>query len=395
MTPTCRLLSMLAAVVMLLSASPLPAAEHEEKLVWHLLTMGPASDLFSLWGHSALCVSTGDYRRGQCYDFGIAREENPAKLALGTLRGDRMFTALKLPAGFILAQSRFRDTLRQRIELDQVSARALLAELEATVAKKQGYAYQPLFRNCTTEIRDRLDIALGGRLSRGGNERSGPPLRQVAEKGLSGQVLPLALIALAGGSRMDRPSTSWERMGLPDGLMEALAARLSAAPGRVWTRKDAPPPTSPAAGRVVVLLLTAASSLAFWLLRRRSPQRAGFLERSASAWLGSVSLVPLAGMLSTLPSLQHNWTMLVLVPLDFILLGKAARWHERYVLLRLLSVLGLGLAAQARLIDGALWTGVVVAGAPLGLWLWSRRRSLAPQATSVDLGLAPTASRHA
>jgi len=382
MKPTCRLLSTFAAMVALLLAGPARATELEGALTWDLLTIGPATDLFSLWGHSALCVSTTDYRRGQCYDFGVAREENPAKLALGTLRGERMFTALKLPAGLILAQARYRDTFRQRIRLDQVRARALLAELEATVGRRQGYAYQPLFRNCTTEIRDRLDVALGGRLRAGDKTRSGSPLREVAEAGISGQVLPLALVALAGGSWIDRPSTSWERMALPQGLMNALTERLSAAPSRVWTRKGAPPPTSPAAGRMVLILLTAAWALAFWLLARNSPRRSRVLQRSVGVWLGCLSLVPLAGMLSTLPSLQHNWMMLVLVPLDLVLVARAAKWQERYVLCRLATLVALGALALAGIIHASLWIGVLLAGAPLGLWLWSRRRSPSPQPAS-------------
>lgn len=372
-----RFATPLVVVLAILAIARPSQAQAEASLTWDLVTIGPDTDLFSLWGHTALCVSTGEFEGGSCFDFGVAREEDPVRLALGTLQGQPLFAVVKVPARVLLAMSQFRDTWRQRITLEDAPGRELLAELEHAVGARARYAYQPLDRNCTTEVRDRLDRALAGKLRLGAEERSGPPLRRVAEAGISGRVLPLALTALAGGSGLDRPSTQWERMALPQGLMQAVSERLSAAPSRVFTRADAPPPTSPHAGRISLAFLTALLS---WLIARavrRSPDSRG-ARWSLAAWLSLLSLAPLLGAASTLPSLHGNWMLLVLSPLDLVLAwGKqTTRWHERYVALRLALILLITAASASGLLAQSLWIGSVATGIPLGTWLFMRRRTL-------------------
>ncbi len=199
-----RFATPLVVVLAILAIARPSQAQAEASLTWDLVTIGPDTDLFSLWGHTALCVSTGEFEGGSCFDFGVAREEDPVRLALGTLQGQPLFAVVKVPARVLLAMSQFRHTWRQRITLEDAPGRELLAELEHAVGARARYAYQPLDRNCTTEVRDRLDRALAGKLRLGAEERSGPPLRRVAEAGISGRVLPLALTALAGGSGLDR-----------------------------------------------------------------------------------------------------------------------------------------------------------------------------------------------
>lgn len=369
-----QLALLLAPLLLLLVALPAHAADETDAPSWDLVTVGPDTDLFSLWGHSALCVSTKSFEDGWCYDFGVAREHDPFRLALGTLRGHALFGVVKLPAGLLLRFYGLRDTWRQRLDLDPVQGRRLLIELEALTQQGKRYAYQPLFRNCTTEIRDRLDLALSGRLSSGAAVHSGPPLRFAAEAGMSGHVLPLVLTELAGGSVLHRPSSAWERMALPHGLMQAVSERLSMAPSRMFTRVDTPPPTSPSAGRIVLVLWTALGSLAFWLLVRRFPRAKIAFEVALVVWLVFLSLLPLIGTMSTLPSLHRSWMLLVLTPLDAVLLagGKNAEWPRPYLGTRLLTLLAAGVLSLTGVIAQPLWVGIIVAGAPLALLARSR-----------------------
>jgi hypothetical protein len=370
-----RFATPLIVVLAILAITRPTRAQEESSLTWDLITIGPDTDLFSLWGHTALCVSAGEFEGGSCFDFGVAREEDAVRLAVGTLQGQPLFVVVKVPARVLLASSQFRDTWRQRITLDDAHGRKLLAELEHAVAARARYAYQPLDRNCTTEVRDRLDRALAGKLRIGAEERSGSPLRTVAEAGISGRVLPLTLTALAGGKALDRPSTEWERMALPQGLMQAVSARLSAAPSRVFTRADAPPPTSPQAGRLSLVLLTALVSWSIGRALRRSPDSRAARSLLA-AWLSLLSLAPLLGAVSTLPSLHGNWMLLLLSPLDILLAwGKhTTRWHERYVALRLALIVLVAAAAASGLLVQSLWIGGVITGLPLGTWLLVRKR---------------------
>ena len=370
-----RFAALLVALLAILAIARPSQAEEEPRLRWDLVTIGPDAHLFSLWGHTALCVSTGEFEQGACFDFGVAREEDPIRLAIGTLRGRPLFAVVKVPTPILLASSQFRDTWRQTLELDPAHGRELLADLEHAVLTRSRYAYQPLERNCTTEVRDRLDRALSGALSANADRRSGPPLRHVAEAGISGRVVPLALTALAGGRALDRPSTEWERMALPKGLMQAVAARLSAAPSRVFTRVGAPPPTSPNAGRVLLSLLAIVLSGSIWQALRGSRDSRG-ARIALGTWLAALSFAPLLGAASTLPSLHASWMLLVLWPFDVLLAwGKqTSRIHERYVVLRLVLILLVAAAMAVGMVPPSLWIGVVIVGVPLATWLLMRRR---------------------
>jgi len=361
----------LVVIGILLCGGSARAADDRDPVHWDLVTVGPATDLFSLWGHTTLCASAGAFEDGACFDFGVATESDPARLSIGTLRGQALFTAIKVPTKVLLASSQFRDAWRQRIELEPDRGLELFRELEAAAEEEESYAYQPFFRNCTTEVRDRLDRALSGRLSRGADTRGGTPLRRTAEAGLTGHVLPLALLELAGGRALDRPSTAWERMALPAGLMQAVSERLSAAPSRLSTRVGAPPPTSPSAGRIVLVLITLATSVVYWLGSRQSVRP----RRVLGVWLGALGLVPLIGVCSTLPSLQGNWMLAVLTPLDVILTlsDRFVLWQRRYVLLRLAVLLALAASSITGLVVQPLGVGIGVAGLPLVLWLLRRR----------------------
>jgi len=362
------------ALILFLLPAPTALAAPETALVWDLVTVGPDTDLFSLWGHSALCVSSGEFEQGSCFDFGVPREDDPVRRSLGTLAGARLFGVVKLPTRVELAVHQFRDTVRQRLDIPPERGRALLADLEALVLTHASYAYQPLFRNCTTELRDRLDQALAGRLRAGADQPDGVPLRTLAEAGLTGRVVPLSLLALAGGTVLDQPSTSWQRMALPDGLMQAATQRLSAPPVRLFSRTDVPPPTSPAAGRIVLVLVSALVCFCGWLLVRRRPARARLVGLGLGVGLTLASLPPWAGTLSTLPCLHDNWMLFALVPTDGVLCLTPGHWLKRYAWLRLLSLGVLGAAALLGLVVQSLWIGLWLAGLPLGLWLWIQRR---------------------
>jgi hypothetical protein len=367
------------ALLSLLFFAPAARAAPEAGLAWDLLTMGPDTDLFSLWGHTALCVTGGEFEQGHCFDFGVAQEHDPARLSVGTLAGKPLFGILKIPTRVVLASGQFRDVFRQRLDIPPAQSQALLDELEASVRERETYAYQPMYRNCTTEVRDRLDRALGGRLRQGSTEPSGVPLRTLAEAGLTGRVLPLALLALAGGARLDQPSSAWDRMGLPDGLMQAARERLSAAPSRLFSRVDAPPPTSPAAGRIVLLLLATLGCGSAWLFVRRRPARARLVQVGLGVALVLVSLPPLVGAWSTLPCLAGNWLLLALVPTDAVLCLARADWQKRYVWLRLLGLGVLGGGALVGFVSQSPWLGLWLALMPLGLWLWVQRQTARPQ----------------
>jgi hypothetical protein len=347
------------------SAAPPESAAVKQPLEWDLLTIGPGSGLFELWGHSLLCVSRGALERARCYDFGIPSEKDIPTLAIGTLRGQALFVPVALPGIVVLTVYDDRNVWRQHLPLDAQASANLLARLETAVRTKQGYAYEPLSVNCSSQLRDVIDHAVDGRLRRGTQVADGPPLRQAAEIGLKDQVIALLLVALAGGSPSDAPSSAWQRMALPSGLSASVGTELGAPAVQLFHGRGSPEAPSPSAGRNVLMGLALSSTAVLWLARRRGGRTWAVARRAVGGWLFLWSLIPLAGSLSAWWSLSSNWTLLVLVPSDALLMLRWSPRLKRYVQIRMVTALAVGAAALLNLLHQPLLPAVLLAALPL------------------------------
>ena len=366
------------------------AVELEPSATAALYTAGPGSDLFSLWGHSGLCIRSALSPQGRCYDFGASPERDPVRLSLGTLSGERLFVPIALPEPRFVERYAGRDLWRQDLPLPAASVAALQTLLEEKVRRGEGYAYQPFFDNCSTRLRDLLDHASGGQLRAQPDALDGPPLRRFAEEGLSGQVLPLSLVALAVGPRADEPTTAWQRMAFPLELREQVAHSLGAQPVLVTGRLTPPLPTSPAAGRLALLVLAMVAALAV-LRSRKRPKLHRALVRVGGALLGTTALLVLWSSRTALPELQGTWATLLLLPTDWILALGPAPWWRPYAAGRLAcAALLLLVAAFAATLPSLLWLAPLVV-LPFGALL----RPLSPNSASLraDWDPGPGAER--
>ena len=365
-------------------------AQREPHATAVLYTAGPGSDLFSLWGHSGLCIRSALSPEGRCYDFGASPERDPMKLSLGTLRGERLFVPIALPEPQFVERYAERDLWRQDLPLPAASVAPLQTLLEEKIRRGEGYAYQPFFDNCSTRLRDLLDHASAGQLRAHADTPDGPPLRRFAEEGLSGQVLPLGLVALAVGPRADEPTSAWQRMAFPLELREYIAHSLSAQPVLVTTRITPPLPTSPAAGRLALLALSIVAALAV-LRSKKRPKLHGALVRVWGALLGATALLILWSSRTALPELQDTWATLLLLPTDWIIALGPARWWRPYAAGRLAcAALLLLVAAFTVTLPSLLWVAPLVV-LPFGALL----RRLSPNSASLraDWGPGPGAER--
>lgn len=328
-----------------------------------LLTVGPGSDMLELWGHSALCVSSGEFEKGVCYDYGWSPALDVSKLIVGTLSGERLFVPTSFPAERMLAVYQFRDVWKQKLELTPEQTEKLLARLRADVNEERAYAYEPVFDNCTTRLRDVVDEVTSGTLRKDSEASDGAPLRSFAEEGLRGRWIPLAALALGGGARLDRKSSEWERMAFPIDFMDSVEKRLNAPKERLFTRLDAPPPTSVHAGRVALLVLSGGLALFIWRAKKTTLRAKSGL---VGLWLAFLSLVPLAALSTSLPSLTPNWTLVLLPPTDLLFFARPGQILRRYGSVRAGSSLLLGLLSALGLIEQSLVAVSLVALLPLG-----------------------------
>lgn len=330
-----------------------------------LVTVGPASDLFSLWGHAALCVSAGELVLGRCLDFGVATTADPVALALGTLRGEALFRAVEGPAERFLAGNQWRDVWVQELPLDEARRERVTAAYHEALTPPVVYAYEPVLDNCSTRLRDLLDRAMDGALGKDFRKVDGPARRVFAENALAGRVLPLTLFALSGNDFLDAATSDYERMAFPDELRLGVARHLGVAPVRLHTRFDAPPAGSPHVGKVVLVLLGLLWSGVLYASRKKRPFVRRLLVTQLGLVLGLFAAVPLFGATMALRSLAASPLLWVLWPTDVALGAFSDTGRARYVRLRL-GVLAVGAPGFVIFGSAALLPAVVAVALPLG-----------------------------
>lgn len=248
-----------------------------------LATMAPGDEFWSVFGHNALIIEYAD-RPAQSFNFGYFDFDEPGFLG-NFLFGRMQYLAVRLPADrdldMYLAQG--RPVRLQTLALEPSQLQALVSLLENHARPENARYFYDYFRNnCSTKLRDALDVVTGGALQRALKARShGYNFRGLA-LAQSGSVPWMYAGMHAGLGRVaDQPLGIWEETYVPALLMEALRdVRLPNADGTLrplvsgeQTLGEAPMPP-PRVGLPLTwpwfLLAGLLWALALWTLPRRA-----------------------------------------------------------------------------------------------------------------------------
>lgn len=223
----------IAILLLLLCSLPLraqtretspPAAESSPTPRVGLVTMSPGVEYWARFGHNAILIDDGV--EPLLYNYGYFDFEQEDFL-LRFLRGRMLYRLLAIPLEQDLrgyAADGRRVTV-QWLDLAPEQARKLDAHLRNTARPENAdYRYDYFTANCSTKVRDALDIALNGTLKRDLSGRShGYTYRDEALR-LAAPVSWLALgIHLGLGPFVDRPMSLWDESYVPGRLRDALA----------------------------------------------------------------------------------------------------------------------------------------------------------------------------
>lgn len=202
-----------------------PVAQARQVLSAELMTVAPGEIYWERFGHNALILSFDDGSRIS-YNFGYFDFDQPGFL-VRFLRGHMLYLAVAMEAGadldYYLGSG--RSVRLQALRLDQAALARLAAHLDLAVsAAQREYRYDYYRQNCSTKIRDALDVALDGALRRATISRS---------RGLSYRDFTLSHAAPEGwlyvgthlglSEAVDRPISLWEEQFLPARLADAVA----------------------------------------------------------------------------------------------------------------------------------------------------------------------------
>jgi hypothetical protein len=341
---------LLAIVFYFLAAIASPARAAAPRI--ELYTMGRGDDLFSKFGHAAICVVEDIPGGGTCYNYGTTDFSRPVGLGWEVVRGRALFwlSVSDLESMVRSFQSADRTIYRQSLPLSSAKAIELARALHRdALPENSAYVYNHFLENCSTRPRDHIDRATSGALRRASLPILGS-FRDYATEGLAASSTFLVPAGdLVMGRWVDRPIDPYAAMFIPDVLREAVATALGVKPEIVYERRRpmAPPDVRGARARTwiasIAIALGAMGGALFG-----GPRVRRLVRVIGGLVLGGLgALLLFAALASTLPELQRNELLLVLFPFDFFLLSRSRKLLSSYSTMRLLA---LALVATLRIL---------------------------------------------
>lgn len=252
------------ALVLSLSSSttspPTPWSTGEsrgEDLSIKVVTFGPGDDIAEWFGHGALVVEDTRLHQSRLYNYGeYAFDETVARrYAMGRLEfsvGERpVERTLQLYAGHD------RDVRIAVLALSPAQRLQIATLLADNVRpENRNYLYDHYSDNCTTRVRDLVDVVTGGQLQ--AQSRPGSmTLRQLTRRQTAVSTTMGFVIDLILNDSTDQPLSTWQEAFLPEEFEKQLmtatiidetgASRPLVQTSTVWwksTRSPLPPPAS-------------------------------------------------------------------------------------------------------------------------------------------------------
>jgi hypothetical protein len=327
--------------------------------------MGVGDHVFEHFGHAAICVGA------RCYNYGTADFSTPVPLTWNFIRGRAMFWVAVADRDKMIGWYRRSDrsVWKQTLPLTSSQAIDLAAALErGTSESEKYYRYHHFLDNCTTRIRDQIDLVVGHQLSkRTGIEKSGPTFREYARAGFAGDVPLLLAAELILGRAADLPTSDWEGMFLPDVFRRELEENLGAKSELVYRRVEPPPHGETWLGRIFLLAVGIILGVLILVSHRVGPVTYRTVLSISGLVLGLFGAVLWSlAILSAFEELRMNEVLLVLVPFDVAFGFLPVHWRRKYVAVRVIGSLVVLFASITGLFVQPLIAPIAMVLIPLG-----------------------------
>lgn len=335
-----------------------------------LLTFAPGEVYWQRFGHNALLVRDLQTGQARVYNYGVF-DFQQKNFFLNFARGRMQYRLVVQTLDDTLAAYHYerRWAYEQVLDLDEAQRRELARFLAWNALPQNAeYRYDYFVANCSTRVRDALDLALKGELQRQLSARpAGVSYRFEATRLIApARPLFLGMDAIMGPAG-DAGITVWQQAFVPMVLRDALRdVRLRDAAGQErplvsaegWLLPSQLPP-EPAAPPAMTLpmLLPGLGLSAMLLLLARLRRRQGLARAGFAGLAGLLSLASGVGGLMLLAAwaLTEHWSMwanrnlLLFSPLSLLLLPAWLRslrrdWRPQPIE-RLIGLLVLGGAA--------------------------------------------------
>lgn len=214
--------------------SPAAASASAAPYVIEIVTFGPGDHPFTRFGHNAIRVIDRVSHEDRVYNFGTFSIEARG-LVVDFLRGRLRYWLSVSPTADTMASYRRenRSIEAQTLDLSPAEQVQLVRRLEENARpENREYPYDYFYDNCSTRVRDVLDVVSGGAVRAAPATLPTGTLRgQALRMAADNLPLYLALLSVLGPST-DRPIDTWTEEFLPQMLQATLrATRLGDAAG--------------------------------------------------------------------------------------------------------------------------------------------------------------------
>ncbi len=264
--------------------------------VW-LVTYGPGEIYWQRFGHNAIWIRDSDLGLDHVFNFGFFDFEQE-DFFLRFLQGRMLYFSAAQPAQSEFAQyiDENRSIRLQKLALTEEQALRLADYLVNEVRpQNRDYLYDYYLNNCSTRIRDALDVALDGQLQARFSPVPGSQTFREHTRRLTVQDFWLYLgLELVLGRPVDRELSRWDEFFIPAELADAVSELgtegILLEEDVILFQSSLPDPDAtapvrwPAYGMLGLLVLGVFTVL----VRRYWPQR---IPSMARAWLALTALV--------------------------------------------------------------------------------------------------------
>ncbi len=340
--------------------------------VIELYTFGRGEIIFEKFGHTALCINYNEQgRETVCFNYGVTDfSMGGGALTWNFIRGKQKFFVEPIPLGGMIAFYRHEDRTiwRQALPLPAEQARAIEAKLLFDIKpENRFYIYDHFADNCTTRLRDIIDVAIGGRLKEGTDRPFPLTFRQMGRRGLAELPPLIAFGDFAVGRALDKQISLWQAMFHPFVLRDHVEVVLDAPAVLVYERRGPPIPEDGPTNRGWSLLIGLGFALPLLISKLT-----GRFERTAVA----IATVPLAlvgliiwtaAIISTIPGLRWNEALFLYMPFDVVLPFLGAVRRRKYARVRLGMFVVASLLTAVGVFLQPLWVPIVIGYAMFGL----------------------------
>lgn len=221
------------------TSQQLPGVEPASTEAW-LVTFGPGEAYWERFGHNAIWLREPAAGLDHTFNFGFFDFEQEDFL-LRFLRGKMMYFSIAQPAvrEFELYQQQNRSIRVQKLALQHAEYVRLRDYLLTEIKpENRNYPYDYYLNNCSTRIRDALDLALGGELSDATkNSPSAMNFRDQTRRLTQSQYWYYLGLEIGLGYPVDRPISRWEDMFIPMVVADEVS-RLSRSTGAATASLD-------------------------------------------------------------------------------------------------------------------------------------------------------------